>query len=65
MFVQRRAKTTIAEAVRQARADLRLENMVAPEWSRQIFSRVEKGELSLTDARLEIDKQVQTLIHAR
>lgn len=52
----------IAEAMRQARADLRLENAAVPEWSRHIFARVESGHLSLTEARHEIDQQVRLRI---
>ena len=49
----------LPEALRQARADLRLENTAVPEWGRSIFARVESGHLSLSEARREIDRQVQ------
>ena len=52
----------VAEAMRQARADLRLENAVVPEWSHHIFARVESGHLSLKEARREIDQQVRLRI---
>lgn len=52
----------VAEAVRQARADLRLENAVVPEWGRHIFTRVESGQLSLADAHHEIDQLVRLRI---
>ncbi len=52
----------VAEAMRQARADLRLENAAVPEWSHHIFVRVESGHLSLTEARREIDQQVRLRI---
>ena len=52
----------VAEAVRQARADLRLENSAVPEWSHHIFTRVESGQLSLAEARREIDQQVRRRI---
>ena len=49
----------LQEALRQARADLRLENAAVPEWGRHIFARVESGQLSLPEARREIDHQVR------
>jgi hypothetical protein len=49
----------IAEAVRQARVDLCLENTAVPEWGCQIFSRVESGHLTLADAQDEIDELVR------
>ena len=52
----------VAEAVRQARADLRLENSAVPEWGHHIFTRVESGQLSLAEARREIDQQVRRRI---
>ena len=52
----------VAEAMRQARADLQLENAAVPEWSRHIFARVESGHLSLSEARREIDQQVRLRI---
>ena len=52
----------VAEAVRQARADLHLENAAVPEWGRQIFSRMESGQLSLADAHREIDQLVRLRI---
>ena len=45
--------------MRQARADLYLENAAVPEWGRHIFARVESGHLSLPEARREIDHQVR------
>ena len=53
---------SVAEAVRQARADLHLENTAVPEWGRLIFSRVESGQLSLADAHSEIDQLVRLRI---
>lgn len=51
-----------ADAVKQARAELRLEHVVMPDWGQHIFSLVEKGELSMPDARRAIDVHVQRLI---
>ena len=53
----------LQEALRQASADLRLENAAIPEWGRHIFARVESGHLSLLDARREIDHEVRLRLH--
>ena len=53
----------LKEALCQARADLRLENAAVPEWGRHIFARVESGQLSLPEARREIDHQVRLRLH--
>ena len=60
-----RVPLPIAEAVRQARADLRLENLEVPEWSRPIFSQLEKGEITLAESKRKIDEHVQTLLKNR
>ena len=44
-------KLTVAEAVKQARADLRLENTAVPEWGRHVFARIESLSSGLS-ARL-------------
>ena len=55
----------VAEAVKQARADLRLENTAVPEWSRHIFTQIESGQLSLAEAYREIDLLVRQRIAAK
>ena len=61
--MKKQVKTmSVAEAVRQARADLHLENACVPEWGCQIFSRMESGQLSLADAHREIDQLVRLRI---
>lgn len=56
---------TVAEAVKQARADLRLENTAVPEWGRHVFTQIESGQLSLVDAHHEIDQLVRQRIAAK
>ena len=58
-------KLTVAEAVKQARADLRLENTAVPEWGRHVFARIESGQLSLVDAHREIDQLVRQRIASK
>lgn len=55
----------VAEAVKQARADLRLEHAAVPEWGRHVFTRIESGQLSLADAHREIDQLVRQRIAAK
>ena len=50
---------SLGEAVRQARAELRIEGIDLPEWGHKIFSRVESGELSLQAAHAAIDAYVK------
>lgn len=57
------ASLPLQEALRQARADLRLENATVPEWGGHIFAHVESGHLSLAEARREIDRQVRLRLH--
>ena len=56
---------TVAEAVKQARADLRLENAAVPEWGRHVFTRIESGQLSLAEAHHEIDQLVRQRLAAK
>ena len=58
-------KLTVAEAVKQARADLRLENTAVPEWGRHVFTQLESGQLSLVDAHREIDQLVRQRIASK
>ena len=55
---------SVAEAVKQARADLRLEHVAIPEWGRHVFARIESGQLSLIEAHHEIDQLVRQRITA-
>ena len=52
----------VAEAVRQARADLHLENSAVPEWGRHIFTAVETAQITLAEAHREIDQLVRLRI---
>ena len=56
---------TVAEAVKQARADLRLENTAVPEWGRHVFTQIEPGKRSLVEAHHEIDQLVRQRIAAK
>ena len=55
----------VAEAVKQARGDLRLEHAAVPEWGRHIFTQLETGQLSLAEAHREIDLLVRRRIAAK
>jgi len=55
----------VAEAVKQARADLHLEYATVPEWGRHIFTQLETGQLSLAEAHREIDLLVHRRIAAK
>lgn len=55
----------VAEAVKQASADLRLEHAAVPEWGRHIFTQLETGQLSLAEAHREIDLLVRRRIAAK
>ena len=55
----------VAEAVKQARADLHLEYAAVPEWGRHIFTQLETGQHSLAEAHREIDLLVHRRIAAK
>lgn len=55
----------VAEALKQARADLRLENLTEPEWGRHVFEQIASGRLSLPEAQREIDRLVRQRIAAQ
>lgn len=53
-------RLSTAAATAQASAELRLEDVKMPDWGQRIFSRVASGQLTLRDARYEIDTYVQS-----